>query len=81
MNSKNFWISKNLTERAAIVLSDMGIDTLEELVGSILNEDQLLKKKNCAGWSLRKWLKNKMSYSSNGITFRRISMVVPTAGK
>ena len=34
MDSKEFWISKNLTEKAAIVLADLGIDTFEDLVGS-----------------------------------------------
>jgi Sigma-70, region 4 len=48
MNSKDFWLSKNLTERAAIVLADMGIDTFEDLVGSIINEDLLRRNRNCA---------------------------------
>lgn len=46
MNSKDFWLSKKLSEKAAILLADLGIDTFEDLVGSIINEDHLIREKN-----------------------------------
>jgi len=46
MNSKDFWLSKKLTERAALLLAGMGIDTFEDLIGSIINEKVLTEKNN-----------------------------------
>ena len=48
MNSKDFWLSKQLTEQAANVLTNMGIHTCEDLVGSIIIKDWLRNQENCA---------------------------------
>jgi hypothetical protein len=48
MNSKDFWLSKQLTEQAAVVLANMGIHTCEDLVGSVIIKDWLHRQINCA---------------------------------